>query len=350
MLPGIARLKFPLPDDRPFDEIIDVRAPGEFAEDHMTGAINLPVLYDDERVVIGTQYKQESRFAAVKNGAALIARNIADHLQNHFADKPKDYHPLVYCWRGGQRSESLSTLLRAIGWQVCVVDGGYKSYRRHVISEIEALSSKLTFRIVNSLTGCGKTRLLHAIKNRGGQMVDLEGLANHKGSVFGGDPDNPQPAQKRFESLVYDELIRFDITQPVFVEAESPKIGRLNLPIPLWKKMRIAPVIRLSAKLEDRTSYLRDDYEDWLEDPQRILNTIDRLKSYHSPETIAEWKLFVAEKKWDPLIAGLLEKHYDRNYNPDGSGHYNVPETTHNLEDLTDEAFDSCAAGLLQSV
>ncbi|MCL4108126.1 UNVERIFIED_CONTAM: hypothetical protein GTU68_055826 [Idotea baltica] len=347
MLPEIERITFPLPDDFEFDEIIDVRTPDEFAEDHVSGAINLPVLSNEERVIVGTQYKNESRFDAAKSGAALIYKNLANHLSVHFSGKPKDYRPLVYCWRGGQRSESLATVLRAISWNVAMLDRGYKSYRTHVISYTEQRSSELSFRIINSLTGCGKTRLLHALRDQGAQVLDLEGLANHKGSVFGGDPENPQPAQKRFETLIYDQLATFDAEKTVFVEAESSKIGRLNLPVSLWIKMRESPVTKLESTLPARTEFLRTDYEDWLKNIDRITLTIDRLKSFHSRETILQWKTWAANDEWRALIAALLENHYDRNYNPGGSGHYNIPDATHVLPDQSDAAFEQCAADLI---
>ncbi|MGY8642253.1 MAG: tRNA 2-selenouridine(34) synthase MnmH [Verrucomicrobiales bacterium] len=347
MLPGIERLTFPLPDDCTFDEIIDVRTPDEFEEDHVSGAINLPVLSNEERVIVGTQYKNESRFNASKSGAALIYKNLADHLSTHFANKPKNYRPLVYCWRGGQRSESLATVLRAISWNVSMLDRGYKSYRTHVIEFTEQRSSELTFRIINSLTGCGKTKLLFALRDQGAQVLDLEGLANHKGSVFGGDPENPQPAQKKFESLIYDQLSTFDSAKTIWVEAESSKIGRLNLPVPLWMKMRESSVTKLESTIEARTEFLRDDYESWLSNQDRVTTTIDLLKSFHSVETIAEWKEWAENGEWKSLIAALLEKHYDRNYNPGGSGHYNVPDDDYVLPNQSDTAFEKCAADLI---
>ena len=251
---NIVKMQFPLPESEPHDEIFDVRAPSEFAGDHITGAINLPVLNDEERARVGTIYKQVSAFEARKIGAALVSENIARHLAEHFSDKPREYRPLVYCWRGGQRSGSLATVLADIGWQVGLVDGGYKAFRHHVVETISAKADALRFVVLNGFTGAGKTLVLKAMSERGEQVLDLEGLANHKGSVFGGDPDNPQPAQKRFETLLFDKLKTFSEDRPVFLEAESAKIGRLNLPNPLWQRMKAAPVIEIVSPLAARAA------------------------------------------------------------------------------------------------
>jgi len=208
----------------PIDEIIDVRAPEEFAIDHVPGAINLPVLSDTQRKEIGTIYKHDSSFEAKKIGAAYITANISRHLEQHFADKPRHYRPLVYCWRGGQRSQSLATILDAVGWYVRVLEGGYKAYRQSVLNGLRELPAQFRFIIVGGLTGSGKTRLLQAIRHQGGQALDLEHLANHKGSLLGGQPTS-QPSQKGFETALHSALSKLDPKQPVFVEAESSRIG-----------------------------------------------------------------------------------------------------------------------------
>ena len=238
------------------DEIIDVRSPLEFQQDHVPGAINLPVLSDAERSQVGTIYKQVSAFEARQIGAAMVSRNIATHIEAHFLKKEKDYRPLVYCWRGGQRSESLATVLSQIGWQVNLLNGGYRTYRRMVIETIESRMEDLSFVVLNGFTGVGKTAVLDQLAEMGEQVLDLEGLAQHKGSVFGGDPENPQPAQKQFESLLFQKLREIDSNRVVFLEAESAKIGKLNVPNPLWQKMKQSPVIELNASLENRAKHI----------------------------------------------------------------------------------------------
>ena len=352
-IPRMARkpqsVTFPLPGDQGFDEIIDVRAPVEFADDHITGAINLPVLFDGEREEIGTQYKQESSFDAQKAGAALVSENIARHLEGHFSKKPRDYHPLIYCFRGGQRSRSLATVMAEVGWSVALVQGGYKAYRRHVLSMTEERSSALSFHVINGLTGSRKTRFLQALDSMGAQVLDLEGLANHKGSVFGRDLESPQPPQKRFESLIYDKLLEFVESRPVYVEAESAKIGRLNVPLPLLAKMRESPVTEIVSPIASRVDYLHRDYESWLTKPDRVLETIDLLRSFHSAETIARWRAWCVEGQWRELIADLLEKHYDRHYGVDGRGKYKEPVRQVKLSDQAGESIRESAASFLEA-
>ncbi len=310
------------------DEIIDVRAPCEFAEDHVSGAINLPVLQDDERERVGTIYKQESSFDARKIGASLVSANIARHLAEHFADKPKNYRPVVYCWRGGQRSGSFGIVLSNIGWDVSVIEGGYRTYRRHVSETIERVAPDLKLVVLNGYTGAGKTLLLKQLEEEGAQVLDLEGLACHKGSVFGGDPENPQPAQKRFESLLYDKIRAFDPGEPVFIEAESAKVGRLNLPNPLWQKMKISPVIEIDSPLAARAAYLKSDYEEWLEDLDRIHATLERLESFRSKKQIQRWRDLAEEGSWLDFVSELLSEHYDQCYTVGGSGNFEKPATS----------------------
>ncbi len=302
--------------DVDYSEVIDVRAPCEYAEDHISGALNLPVLDNSQRVEVGTVYKQDSTFKARQMGAAMVSRNIAEHIDSHFSGKDRDYRPLVYCWRGGQRSGSLATVLSDIGWHVCVIEGGYRTYRRHVIEQIDALAPELRFIVLNGYTGSGKTLMLHALREHGEQILDLEGLANHKGSVFGGDSEHPQPAQKRFESLIYDQLNGFDPKRPIYIEAESAKIGKLNLPTPLWQRMKESTVIELDSPVEARARYLTRDYSDWLGDLDRIHSTIDRLQSFHPTPLLQKWKDMAQSSQWDDLATSLLVEHYDQRYRP----------------------------------
>lgn len=315
------------PDDplSAFDEVVDVRSPSEFAEDHVSGAINLPVLNDAERARVGTIYKQVSPFEARKVGAALVSRNIAEHLEAHFSGKERDYRPLVYCWRGGQRSGSLALILAEIGWGVALVEGGYKAYRAKALATIGEKAAALSCIVLNGYTGAGKTLLLRELEALGEQVLDLESLASHKGSVFGGNPESPQPSQKRFESLLYDRMRTFTADRPVYLEAESAKIGRINLPNPLWQRMKVAPVIEIVSPLAARAAYLTADYGEWLGDGLRIARTLDRLKGFHSGQAIAAWKAMAERGEWELLVARLLAEHYDRRYSVGGNGHFQAP-------------------------
>lgn len=338
----------PLPADpaADFDEVIDVRSPAEFAEDHLSGAVNLPVLDDAERARVGEIFRQVSAFEARKLGAALVSRSIARHLESHFAGKGRDYRPLLYCWRGGQRSASLALVLAEIGWGAAKVEGGYKTYRRRVIETIETGSQTLGFVVLNGYTGAGKTRLLRALEEAGEQVLDLEDLANHKGSVFGRDPRRPQPSQKRFESLLHDRLRPFDPARPVFVEAESAKIGRLNLPLPLWQRLQRGPVVEIDSPLQSRAAHLVRDYADWLGDAGRIIAGIERLRGYHAKARLAEWRALAEAGDWEPLAASLLDEHYDRRYRIGGEGPYPAPALTLHLPRHDDGAIQQCAREL----
>jgi tRNA 2-selenouridine synthase len=297
-----------------FDEIIDVRSPGEFAEDHIPGAINLPVLDDAERARVGTLYKQVSSFEAKKVGAALVSRNIAQHLDAWFAGKPKSHRPLVVCWRGGSRSGSLTHVLQKIGFAAMQLDGGYKAYRRHVVAELARLPALLNYRVVCGPTGSGKSRLLQALAAAGAQVLDLEALAAHRGSLLGALPDQDQPSQKSFESAVWDALNRFDPARPVFVESESKKIGALRVPDALIEAMHASPCLWLEVPLDARVQLLTEDYVHFLHDPETINRQLGFLTSLRGSETIAAWQALASRQAWPELVATLLEQHYDPAY------------------------------------
>ena len=297
-----------------FDVVIDVRSPSEFAEDHLPGALNLPVLNDAERERVGTMYKQISSFEAKKAGAALVSRNIAQYLESHFSDKPRSYRPLVYCWRGGSRSGSLTHILQKIGFPAQQLDGGYKAYRRHVSSELLRLPPLFAYRVVCGTTGSGKSRLLQALAAAGAQVLDLEALAAHRGSLLGALPDQRQPSQKSFESAIWFALARFDFTQAVYVESESRKIGALRVPEVLISAMRASPCVRLEVPLEARVKLLTEDYAHFLRDPATISSQLAHLIPLRGHETVSAWQTLAHQHAWDQLVAALLEQHYDPAY------------------------------------
>jgi tRNA 2-selenouridine synthase len=296
-----------------FDDIIDVRAPAEFAEDHVPGAINLPVLDDAERARVGTIYKQDSPFLARKLGAALVARNAALHLETALVDKPGGWRPLVYCWRGGQRSGSFASILAQIGWRVETVAGGYKSWRRLVVQALFDDPMPCKVIVLDGDTGTAKTDVLNALPLHGVQVIDLEGLAHHRGSLFGGMPGG-QPSQKAFESALAVALSRLDPARPVVVEAESAKIGNLRLPSRLWRAMVEAPRIAISAPLAARAAYLTRAYGDMVQDRARLEGIIASLRPVHAAAVIAEWQAMAAVGDDAGLAAGLMAVHYDPRY------------------------------------
>ncbi len=228
-----------------FDAVIDARSESEFAEDRLPGAVNWPTLNDAERALVGTEYKQVSAFDARKRGAALAAQNIARHIQQHVQPLPRGWRPLVYCWRGGQRSGSLAAVLSEIGFAVTVLDGGYRGFRRAVMAELDTLPQRLSFNVLAGRTGSAKSRLLQALAAEGAQVLDLEALACHRGSVLGLVPGERQPSQKAFETAIWQALAALDPSRPVFAEGESRTIGRLRVPEALLLALRAARVWRV---------------------------------------------------------------------------------------------------------
>jgi tRNA 2-selenouridine synthase len=297
-----------------FDAIVDARTPSEFAEDHIPGAVSAPVLDDAQRAEVGTLYKQVSPFEAKKTGGALVAKNVAAHIERLWKDKGKDWKPLVYCWRGGKRSGAMAHILREVGWEAMTLEGGYRAYRRHVLSEISSLPGSFDFRVIHGPTGSGKSRLLSALARAGAQVLDLEGLAAHRGSVLGDLPDRPQPPQKLFESELLAALQRLDAERPVFVEGESKKIGQLHVPDALIERMRGSACIVVDTSLETRVALLLDEYRHFLADRTSLEAQLDCLVALHGRERIAEWKALGARGEWAEFVRRLLLEHYDPAY------------------------------------
>ena len=297
-----------------FDTLIDARSPSEFAEDHVPGAVNWPSLDDAQRHAVGTQYAQVSAFDAKKRGAVLVARNIATHLEREAVDKPKHWRPLVYCWRGGQRSGALATVLGQIGWQVALLDGGYREYRRAVIAELETLPQTLEMRVVCGTTGSGKSRLLHLLSSMGEQVLDLEGLANHRGSVLGLVPGQRQPGQKMFESMLWNRLQSFDSGRCVWVESESKKVGEVQVPPALVQRMHASPCARLDLRLDERVALLTREYRHFIDDVEAFCNRLDALRVLRGNDVIGAWQQAARTGSIDSVVRDLLAKHYDPIY------------------------------------
>lgn len=297
-----------------FDAIIDVRSESEFAEDHVPGAINAPVLDDAQRAEIGTLHKQVSAFDARRRGAALVARNIAAHLETLFADRPRSWRPLVYCWRGGQRSSAMATIMSRVGWPVRQLDGGYRAYRRAVIDALATLPAQFEFRVICGTTGSGKSRLLQQLDGAGAQVLDLEELACHRGSVLGGLPAQPQPSQKMFETRLWQRLRGFSPQRPVFVESESRKVGDLRVPDALIERMRASRCIVVDLPLAQRVRLLREEYLHFEDDAQGLYHQLDCLTALHGADRIAQWKSLAAAGDWELLVERLLVEHYDPAY------------------------------------
>lgn len=318
----------------PADTIIDVRSPSEFAEDHIPGAINLPVLSDAERAEVGTIYVQDSAFKARKIGGALVAQNTATHLQGPLAEKDGGWQALIYCWRGGQRSGAFSTILDQVGWRVELLKGGYQSYRRLVVSAL--YDTPLTHRLmlVEGGTGTAKTALLHHLSYAGAQILDLEGLAGHRGSLFGAMPGG-QPSQKMFETLLADALSELDPARITFVEAESSKIGARMIPPSLWAQMQASPRINIAAPLHERATFLCRAYTDLTTDADTLRDQINQLRPYHAREVIESWHQMAETQGWHALAQGLISAHYDPRY-AKSAADATKPQRLFNLPNLDD--------------
>jgi tRNA 2-selenouridine synthase len=331
-----------------FDTLIDVRSPAEFSDDRIPGAINCPVLSNEERAQVGTIYKQVSPFEARRLGAALIARHIAEHIETHFQDKPKGWRPLVYCWRGGQRSGIFTHFLREIGWDAHRIEGGYKTWRRHVIEQLAALPQRFHYQVISGATGNAKSRVLEALAEAGAQVLHLEALAAHKGSVLGSLPGTPQPAQRLFETQLYSALSGFDPARPVYVEAESRRIGALQLPDELIYAIRAAPCLRIEAPLETRVAFLLRDYAYFITEPALIADKLQHLKGLQSNETLDHWQDLIRTGDFASLFRELLEQHYDPLYQRSQNKNYRYADAPlFETEDLSPESIKALAARIL---
>ena len=296
-----------------FDDIIDVRAPAEYADDHIPGAISLPVLDDTERAEVGTIYSKVSPFKARKVGAALVARNAARHLQGPLAEKTGAWKPLVYCWRGGQRSGSFASILAQIGWRVDTIAGGYKAWRALVVKALYDTPVVSPVVVLDGNTGSAKTEVLNLLPGLGLQVIDLEGLARHRGSLFGHLPGG-QPSQKAFEAALALALARLDPTRPVVVEAESSKVGNCRLPPQLWKAMVAAPRVAIAAPRAARAEYLTLAYRDMVADAEKLAGVIELLRATHAHDLVDDWQRLAQAGGYSALADSLMAQHYDPRY------------------------------------
>ena len=334
-----------------FSAVIDARSESEYALDHLPGAVNWPSLDDDERARVGTLYQQANPFEARKLGAALVARNIAAHIERAVMDQPRSWQPLLYCWRGGQRSGALALVLGQIGFRVTLVEGGYKAFRAALRADLPRQAARLQYRVVCGPTGSGKTRLLHALAAAGAQVLDLEALASHRASVLGLIPGQPQPSQKRFETLVWQALRDFDAARPVYVEAESKKVGNRTLPDALVEAMRASPCLRIELSDDERVALLLEDYPFFVSDPDFFCQRLDTLVALRGHAVIDDWKAKVAAGQTETVVRELLARHYDPGYAASTRRNFSrfdqalpVP-----LTDRSPPALARAAAAILQS-
>ena len=310
----MARMAIPLGTLGGFSTIIDARSEDEHALDHLPGAVNWPSLTNEERIFVGTMYKQLGAFDAQKHGAAMVAANIARHIQREVLTLPKSWQPLIYCWRGGKRSGSLSLVLGQIGFKVNLIEGGYKAFRAALVEDIPKRVAPLQFKVISGPTGSGKTRLLQALIVEGAQVLDLEALACHRSSVLGHIPGQPQPSQKHFDTLVWQALRSFDPTRAVFVESESRKVGNLSVPESLMLAMRESPCFELQISLEERVALLMEDYNFFVQDHDLFCRRLDALVAIRGKAVVEAWKERVNTGHIEDVVRDLLVLHYDPTY------------------------------------
>jgi len=335
-----------------FELIIDVRSPAEFALDHIPGAVNFPVLDNEERAKIGTLYKQVSPFAAKKLGAALVSRNIANHLENNFLELPREWRPLIYCWRGGERSGAFTHILNRIGWKAMQLEGGYQGFRRTVIDGLEEAAQQFSFQVVCGMTGSGKTRILQEAQKLGAQVLDLEALAIHRGSVLGNEPNIEQPSQKGFETELWNALRFLDSSKPVLVESESKKVGGVHIPDALMEKIRNGACIELRSSTQTRVSWLMREYHHFLSDADNFKSKLALLTAHYGKVQIAKWNDAIDAGRFPELVEELLVKHYDPSYQSSIVRNFPQYKIEHFilLEDDSDNAFAKAAKAIVDKL
>ncbi|PVA10845.1 tRNA 2-selenouridine(34) synthase MnmH [Pelagivirga sediminicola] len=335
--------------DLPVDTLIDARSPAEYAEDHLPGAINLPSLSDAERAEVGTIYVQQDRFKARRIGAALVARNVAAHLEGPLSGKDGSWRPLVYCWRGGQRSGSFASILEQIGWRTTLLDGGYRAYRRLVVNMLYDAELALTPILLDGNTGTAKTRLLELLEAQGVQVIDLEGLANHRGSALGARPGG-QPTQKLFEGRLAQRIAALDPARPVVIEAESHKVGTRILPPSLWGAMKSAPSVRVTAPVAARAAYLARAYGDMTGQPDLLKENLDLLRHLRGHETVDRWQQMVDDRDFTALAGELIVQHYDPGYESARARHDLTAPQAVELTALDDAALEAALPRLIDAI
>lgn len=332
-----------------FDTVIDVRSPAEFAADHVPGAINLPALSNDQRAEVGTMYKQISPFNARKLGATLVARNVADHVAGPLADHDGSWRPLVYCWRGGQRSGSFTMILQQIGWRADIVNGGYMQWRRLVKEALYDTPLPHKFVLLDGNTGTAKTAILMRLANMGVQIIDLEGLAGHRGSSLGAVAGG-QPDQKGFETALAVALNACDPNRPIVVEAESSKIGHINLPPQVWSAMIKAPRMMMDAPIAARAAFLETAYADMIADPAELGARFEPLRSIRGHAVVDGWLALLAARDFRNLAQALMEQHYDAAYAKSrGSDPMDILATIR-VDNLNDGGQDDAAHQIMQAL
>lgn len=292
---------------------VDVRSPSEYEEDSIPNAVNIPLLNDEERASVGTTYKQIGKNEAKRLGVKLISPKMPDLFERILELKGTNGQIAAFCARGGYRSTYFACVFSAIGIPIAQLEGGYKGYRKEVITSIPILNDKTTYIVLHGNTGVGKTDILYSLKKIGYSVLDLEGAANHRGSLLGSIGIGKCNSQKKFETNIYDQLSSNKL-QYVFVEAESRKIGKVVIPNYISEKMSDDIHIFIDADLDYRVKSLKKDYiqdENW---EAESIEAIGRLNKYISRENLEKMKNEIALGNFDFVAMELMQKYYDPMY------------------------------------
>jgi tRNA 2-selenouridine synthase len=335
--------------DTSWDAIIDVRSPREFALDHIPNSINLPVLYDDEHQLVGRLHKTLGSFEAKVHGAHLVCKNIAEHIDQFWAKKQRRFRPLIYCARGGQRSASMATILGRIGWRVHVLKGGYKHFRKDIVGELETLPQRFRWIVLQGKTGSAKTLVLQALAAVGAQIIDLEDLANHRGSLLGQYPGTNQPKQRFFESRIHHSLVSYKQEQEIYVEAESSKVGNLHLPKSIWEAMSDAQRIEIEVPASERVRYLVESYQYLTTNPELfspLFETMNRRHGHGAAHTCYDLR---RAQNWTALARELLKVHYDPAYERTTKRRDTKNIMSFDLSSIGDDAIHRLALEIVQN-
>lgn len=287
--------------------VFDVRSPLEHAQGHIPGAFNLPLFSDSERAVVGTLYKHEGRERAIEEGLKIAGPKLKDlsHLAKTKAGSQK---AKIHCFRGGMRSQSVAWLLQFIGMETETLPGGYKAYRQVVL---HALHAKIDWQVLGGLTGSGKTKMLHCLKAEGKQILDLEALANHKGSSFGSLNQSLQPTQEQFENLIAAELFMMNLNEPIWIEDESRMIGRCKIPDPIYNGFKEATLFLLEKSKHDRIQKLIEEYGSF--EKKQLIEAIVRLEKRLGKEKTKEAASAIESGDLQKTVEILLD-YYDAAY------------------------------------
>ena len=293
--------------------IIDARCPREFEEDHIPGAVNLPVVDNEQYAEVGTLHTTD-KMEAYRIGVRYSLINIAKHLGTELPKHGDRVRILVYCFRGGKRSKLWIDALETVGYKVDKLQGGWKNYRRWVNEQLAEVPTRFRYNVLSGPTGGGKTRLLYALREAGAQVLDLEAVAHHRGSVLGAIPGVNQPSQKYFDSLLLRQLDTYKADRPIWVEAESKKIGNVQLPSSLLETMRKGRTLQVNANMAQRVLLWREDYRHFEQDPMGMLERLLFLRPLVGGEEFEAWEDLAKQGQMPALFERLMQNHYDPAY------------------------------------